>query len=116
MAAGTAGTRARSAHAAGAAKAQHPPAVTTGPAVRANAAGATHAAVAPQPRRPAGATSLAGTTSCPIAAVAEQDAAVSASAAGDCRVGTVADQRSAQQQLGRRIHQVEHVLLEGLQW
>ncbi len=58
-------------------------------------------------------------TGCPrpaAAPVAPQQAAGPAGISGPCGcVGAVTDQRTAQQELGRRIDHAQHILLDGLQ-
>ena len=81
----------------------------------ANPASPASTAVTEQPGTPAVTAVTARRTRPAVAAVAPQNAARPAGLAGPRRpVGAVADQRTPQQRLGRRIHRSQRTLLHGL--
>jgi len=86
----------------------------TGPTMaarRARSSQPAETAIADQTRGPAGTTGLARRAGSAIAAVAEQQAARPAGGSGSGQpVGTVSDQRTSQQRLGRRVDHIQREL------
>ena len=90
--------------------------MTAGGAGDTRAARPAVAAVAEEPRGPAGTTIVPGRTRSAVAAIAHQNpAGLAGLAASRRRAGAVTDERAPQYELGRRVEQTQRVLLEGLQ-